>query len=129
MKSRSNTALALSALAAVGGLVSGFAGWWLMLGGSVASTLGASQGGTVLILGSLMFGLGFASFVVAYGFLMQRHWAWASALVVYSVSIVIDVASVALVGASPLDVAVPVALSAAVLWFLLRPQTRATFGR
>ncbi|MEO7118093.1 MAG: hypothetical protein ABIZ34_03890, partial [Candidatus Limnocylindrales bacterium] len=46
--------------------------------------------------------------------------------VVYGASVVITLASVVLVGATPLSLVFPVVIAAGVYWYLLRPSVKAT---
>jgi hypothetical protein len=129
MNNRPTSVLILTGLAVITGVLSFVGGWWLMLGGSVGSTFGAPTGGTVIILGALMFGTGVASVVVGYGLWMRRRWAWSGAFAVFGASVLVDVISVAFTSASPLDLVVSVGIAVAAMWLLLQPKQRALFMR
>ena len=119
----------LAVLAVVGALLSFVAGIILMLSGGLGAAAGAaSQGWTVMVFGSLMFALALVGFALGYGFWTMKRWSWSVALVVYSVGIAMNLASVFLAGASLVSVVVPVAIGAGVIWFLFQPQTRAALG-
>jgi hypothetical protein len=48
---------------------------------------------------------------------------------VYGVSVVVNLASVPLAGASVLSIIAPVAIAAVIFWYLLQPQIKTVFGR
>ena len=127
MKSRSP--MILAALAVTGGILSFVAGWWLMLGGSLESVVGIQSGMTNLLLGAMTFAVGLTSFLVAYGFVRVKAWAWGAAFVVVGVGVALEVASFLLADASPLDAVASIAFAAIFVWFLLKPATKAVFGR
>lgn len=130
MKSRPTPAMILAALALSGGIMSFVSGWWLMLGGTLLSAFGGGPHGMVtIILGALMYGVGLTSFLVGYGFWRIKPWAWGAAFVVAGVGIAVDVSSVLLGGAGPLDVAITTGFAVVIIWYLLQPKTRAVFGR
>ncbi len=129
MKSRPTTAMILAALAVTGGILSFVAGWWLMLGGSLESVVGIQAGVANVILGALTFAVGLTGFVVAYGFWRVKAWAWGAAFVVVTVGVALEVVSVLLADASPLDAVTSMAFAAITVWYLLKPRTKEVFGR
>lgn len=120
---RSSVSL-LAVLAIVGGILEFFGGLVLLFGGGLADAVGSPEGTVAFILGAAMFGLGFTSFVVGYGFWRHHSWAWAGAFVVYGFGLVVNISSVVVAGANPLSVVLPIALAAAVMWYLLQPATK-----
>lgn len=128
MTLRPGSTLLLGGLAFVLGVLSFVGGWFLMLSGTVGSTFGAPTGATVIILGSLMFAVGLASLAVGYGLWRMRHWGWSGAFVVFGVSIFVDLATVVLTAANPLDVVFSIGVGVVAMWFLLQPATRQAYG-
>jgi hypothetical protein len=128
MKARPTTVMILIALALSGGILSMLAGWWLMLGGTLLSVVGADHAVTTLVLGSLSYAVGLTSFLVAYGFWRLKPWAWGAALIVIGVGVAVNAASVVVAGASPLDVVVSMGLGVVTVWYLLQPRARAVFA-
>lgn len=129
MQSRSNGVAGLAALALVSGILSIFAGWWLMLGGTVGSVFGAGVGGAVLIFGALMFSLGVVELAVGYGFWRAKSWAWSAGIAVFGVSILIDFGSVAFAGAEFMSVVLSVVVAAVAIAYLFQPKVRSRFVR
>ncbi len=128
MTLRPGSTLLLGGLAFVLGVLSFVGGWFLMLSGTVGATFGAPTGATVIILGSLMFAVGLASLAVGYGLWRMRHWGWSGAFVVFGVSIFVDLATVVLTAANPLDVVFSIGVGVVAMWFLLQPSTRQAYG-
>jgi hypothetical protein len=129
MQTRSPGIAGLSALAFASGIISIVAGWWLMLGGTIGSAFGVDIGMPVLIAGALMFALGLVELGVGYGFWRTKPWAWTAGLAVFTVSILVDVASVVFAEAAPYSVVVGILIAAVAIWYLLRPKVRMTFAR
>jgi hypothetical protein len=127
MNARPTSIMLLGGLAILGGVLNFLAGWFLMLGGTIGSTFGASIGIPVLIIGTLMFAAGLASLMVGYGLWRGRSWAWPGAMVVFGTNLFIDLCSVLFAGVNPLDLVVSVGISVVAIWFLLQPATRAVF--
>jgi hypothetical protein len=128
MRQPRNRVTLLAVLSLALGLISLYGGAVLMLGGSVAGVLGSTDGVAVMALGATMFALGPASFVLGFGFWGARPWAWSAAFAVLGVSLIVDVASVA-VGASLGTVAVSAALAVAVMLYLRTPEARQALKR
>ena len=119
----------LSLLALIGGILYFTAGFVLMFGGSLGTAAGLSEGWTIMALGSVMFALGLVSFVLGFGFWTMRRWAAPAAVAVYGAGTVMNVLSVVFANASPLSVVLPVAVAAAVIWYVQQPDTRAVLDR
>jgi hypothetical protein len=129
MHTRTTGTMALALLALVSGILSFIAGWWLMLGGTVGAVAGSSLGGTVIIFGSLQFALGLVELFVGYAFWRMVPWAWSGGIVVFGVSIALDLASVPLAGADPMSIVVSVVVAAAAIWYLFQPKVKLAYGR
>jgi hypothetical protein len=96
----------------------------LLMGGTLIGVVGTNAAAGLLIVGALYLGLMVAAYLVGYGFWSQRHWSWAGGLVVYATLIFVSAVMV-LLSANILSVVVPAAGAAVVIWYLLRPRTRA----
>jgi len=78
--------------------------------------LGAMSG---LVGGSLV-AIGIASFVMAWGLIGGRPWAWTLTLVLTIISVIFELAAVNFVG---------LIIDAIVLYYLFRPHVKAFFGK
>jgi Predicted membrane protein (DUF2127) len=128
MQSRSNGIAGVAALALVSGVLSIFAGWWLMLGGTVGSTFGAGIGATVVIFGALMFALGVVELAVGYGLWRAKPWARMAVITVFGASIAIDIGSVLFANADPLSVVLNIAVAVVVIGYVMQPKVRSAFA-
>jgi hypothetical protein len=73
--------------------------------------------------------VGVASLALAFGFWLQRSWAWGLGVAVFGLSIGVDLLGV-LSGVSSLaSVVFLIAISVLVLWYLYQPKTKTAFGR
>jgi hypothetical protein len=119
----------LAALMVTGGILSFFAGWWLMLGGTLESVTGIQAGIPNVILGSLTFAVGLTGFLVAYGFWRVKAWAWGAAFVVVGVGVALELGGVAFADANIFTIVASLAFAAITTWYLLKPATKELFGR
>ena len=78
--------------------------------------LGAMSG----IVAGILVAIGIASFVMAWGLLDGRPWAWTATLVLTIISIIFELASANFVG---------LIIDAIVLYYLFRPHVKAFFGK
>jgi hypothetical protein len=127
MKSR--PPMILAALMVTGGILSFFAGWWLMLGGALESVAGIQAGMPNVILGSLTFAVGLTSFLVAYGFWRVKAWAWGAAFVVVGVGVALELGGVVFADANIFTIVASLAFAGITTWYLLKPATKELFGR
>ena len=127
MKSR--PPMILAALMVTGGILSFFAGWWLMLGGTLESATGVQAGIPNVILGSLTFAVGLTGFLVAYGFWRVKAWAWGAAFVVVGVGVALELGGVAFADANVFTIVASLAFAGITTWYLLKPATKELFGR
>jgi hypothetical protein len=119
----------LSLLALIGGILYFTAGFVLMFGGSLGTAAGVASGWTIMAFGAVMFSLGLVSFVLGFGFWTMRRWAAPAAMAVYGAGTVMNVLSVVFANASPISIILPVAVAAAVIWYVNQPDTRAVLSR
>ncbi len=116
------TALAFTSI--VVGLYSQVTAIALLLGGMVGGVFSADITAIVIAIGALYLGLMGAAYFVGFGFWTQRHWSWAGGIVVFSTVIVSSVA-LALIATNVVAALVPSLCAGAVIWYLLRPATKA----
>jgi uncharacterized membrane protein len=83
-------------------------------------------GGGLLAIGGILIAIGILSFVVAYGLLKGRTWAWTLTVVLSIISIVLNVISIA---AGNIASIVSVIISGIILYYLYRPHVKAYFGK
>jgi hypothetical protein len=83
-------------------------------------------GGGLLAIGGILIAIGILSFVVSYGLLKGRTWAWTLTVVLSIISIVLNVISIA---AGNIASLVSVIISGIILYYLFRPHVKAYFGK
>lgn len=123
MQQRPLNITALSVASVALGLYAMVAGIALLLGGSIGTFAGSDTGIGIMVLGSIMFGVGMTSFFVGYGFWMEHRWSWVGGLLVAGVTVV-SMLAMGLIGASYTSLALPIILGLSMIWYLLRPQIR-----
>lgn len=130
MKDRQLPVVVLTILAAGLGGVMMAAGLALIGVGQLAFLLN-DPGNTVLagIVGVAELVVGVASLVLAFGFWLQRSWAWGLGISIFGLSAVLSlvglVSSVSTLGSAIFLLAV----SLFMLWYLYQPKTRTVLGR
>ncbi len=121
----------LAVLAAIVGafmLIGGLAA--VGLSGSPRVTAGQPAVGTFLaLLGLLTLALGVLYLAFAIGAWRLRPWAWGLGMLVAVIGIVVVVIDIAAGSRDTVRAVIDVAMSAAILYYLTRPQTRQAFGR
>jgi hypothetical protein len=83
-------------------------------------------GGGLLAIGGILIAIGILSFVVSYGLLKGRTWAWTLTVVLSIISIVLNAISIA---AGNIASLVSVIISGIILYYLFRPHVKAYFGK
>jgi len=83
-----------------------------MMGFDFAAYSGAISG--------VMIALGIASFVMAWGLLKGKSWAWTITLIITVISLAFDAVSINVVG---------IIINAIILYYLYRPHVKAYFGK
>jgi hypothetical protein len=96
----------------------------LLLGVSIGAVWSGDGGTGAFLIGLIAFGLAPAAFFVGGGLWLQKHWAWAGAIVMFGAVIVVSLALV-VIGSSLVAAIVPVAAAALAIAFLMRPSTKA----
>jgi len=91
-------------------------------------------GGFMGILGAILIALGIASFIVAWGLLKGKGWAWIITIIIAIISIVIGVIFIAISIAAG-DIVniggniVGLIIDGVIIWYLYRPNVKLYFGR
>jgi hypothetical protein len=83
-------------------------------------------GGGVIVVGAILIGLAIFSFVVAWGLLKGREWAWTATVVLSVISIVFGVIS--LVAGNWLSI-INIIISGIIIYYMYRPHVKAYFGK
>ncbi|MEW6605108.1 MAG: hypothetical protein AB1351_10550 [Thermoproteota archaeon] len=83
-------------------------------------------GGGLAAVGGVMLALAVLSFVVAYGLLKGRSWAWMLTVILAIISIAVNAISIA---TGNLGGIVSVIISGVILYYLYRPHVKAYFGK
>lgn len=84
-------------------------------------------GGGFLAIGGILIAIGAFSFVVAYGLLKGKSWAWILTVVLSIISIVVAVISIVTAGSIPNIISI--IISGIILYYLYRPHVKAYFGK
>ena len=83
-------------------------------------------GGGILAIGGILIAIGILSFVVAYGLLKGRRWAWTLTVILSIISIVLAAISIA---AGSVPSIISIIISGTILYYLYRPHVKAYFGK
>ena len=84
----------------------------MMLGNEFAGLFG--------IMGGVMIALGLISFLIAWGLLKGKSWAWTITLILTIISLVIDISSFNIIG---------MIIEIMILYYLFRPHVKAYLGK
>ena len=98
----------------------GFGVFFTALLGSVGSRIIGSEGAIIGAITGIALALGIASFVMAWGLLKGKSWAWTITLILTIISFISNALSTNIVG---------VILGFAILYYLFRPHVKAYFGK
>lgn len=83
-------------------------------------------GGGAIVIGAVMIGLAIFSFIVAWGLLKGRGWAWTATVVLSVISLVFGVISV--VTGNWFSI-INVIISGIIIYYMYRPHVKAYFGK
>jgi hypothetical protein len=83
-------------------------------------------GGIGIAIGGILVAIAIVSFVVAYGLLKGRGWAWTITVVLSIISIVLNAISIA---AGNIASIISIIISGIILYYLYRPHVKAYFGK
>ena len=85
-------------------------------------------GSIATAIGGMLIAIAVASFIVGYGLLKGKRWAWTVAVVVTIISIIIDVFSIASV-VNIVGGIISIIINGVILYYLYRPHVKAFFGK
>ncbi|HEU4445515.1 MAG TPA: hypothetical protein VFR94_12660 [Nitrososphaeraceae archaeon] len=77
------------------------------------------------MIGGILIAIGIASFIVSYGLLKGKGWAWSVTLILSYIGIVTGIISIA--GGNFLSI-VQVIINIVVIWYLYRSDVKVYFG-
>jgi len=83
-------------------------------------------GGFIGVLGGMLIALGIATFVVAWGLLKGKGWAWIVTIVITIISIVLNIISIV---AGSIEGVVGLIINGVIIYFLYTPNVKSYFGR
>jgi uncharacterized membrane protein (DUF2068 family) len=119
----------IAVLAAIGGVLGILSGLALIgLGGFIAAS-GVTGGALAPIVGLLLLAYGVLALVLAYGFWTLKPWAWTLGIGLQAAGIVINILQFMNDTTQLGSRIISIAISAAIIWYLYRPNVKAAFGR
>ena len=119
----------LAALAAIGGVLDLLGGLLLFgLGGVVAVGASAGVGALVVVVGLALMVVGVLYLALSWGFWTLKPWAWILGAALAIISIVLSVLSF-LSGGGITSLIISIIIPAVILYYLMRPEIQALFGR
>jgi hypothetical protein len=83
----------------------------------------AAIGGAIAVI---LIPIGIVYFVVAYGLLKGRPWAWTLTVIISIITIILNVITIALLGILSI---ISIILEAIILYYLYRPHVKSYFGK
>jgi hypothetical protein len=84
-------------------------------------------GGLGIVFGVVLVAIAIVSFVVAYGLLKGKGWAWTVSIILSIISIVWN--AITLVTAANFGGIISIIISGVILYYLFRPHVKAYFGK
>jgi hypothetical protein len=130
MKDRQLPVIVLTLLAAGLGAATTVAGLALLGVAELGFLQNANRDAVLAgIVGVAQLVVGVATMVLAFGFWLQRSWAWGLGVAVFGLSVVVGLISVAAGVSSLGSVIFLVALALMVVWYLYQPKVKALYGR
>jgi hypothetical protein len=84
-------------------------------------------GGLIIPFGAVLVAIAIVSFVVAYGLLKGKGWAWTLSIILSIISIVWN--AITLVTAANYGGIISIIISGIILYYLFRPHVKAYFGK
>jgi hypothetical protein len=86
-------------------------------------------GGFSIAIGIVLIAIAIVSFVVAYGLLKGKGWAWTVTLILSIISIVFNAISIVATAGANLGGIISIIISAVIIYYLYRPHVKAYFGK
>ncbi len=97
--------------------------------GAPPMALQSLLGGLGIAFGAVLVPLAIVSFIVAYGLLKGKGWAWTVTLILSIISIVFNAISIAATAGANLGGIISIIISAVIIYYLYRPHVKAYFGK
>ena len=94
--------------------------------GAPPMALQSLLGGLGIAFGAILIAIAIVSFVVAYGLLKGRRWAWTVTLILSIISIVWNAITIA---TGNIGGIISIIISAVIIYYLYRPHVKAYFGK
>jgi len=91
-----------------------------MMGSAGMGMMGRDYGAVMGLISSVVVALGAVSFVMAWGLLKGKPWAWTVTLILTIISLIFDLPSVNIIG---------LIIDVVILYYLFRPHVKAYFGK
>jgi uncharacterized membrane protein (UPF0136 family) len=85
-------------------------------------------GSIAVAIGGMLIAIGIVYFIVAYGLLKGKRWAWTVSVVISIISIVLNAISIATTAVNIVAI-VLIIISGVILYYLYRPHVKAYFGK
>lgn len=82
--------------------------------------------GVITAVGGVSVAIGIASFIVAYGLLKGKGWAWTVTVVLAIIAIIFDAASIATGNFGSI---ISIIISGVIIYYVYRPHVKAYFGK
>jgi hypothetical protein len=95
--------------------------------GTPPMALQSLLGGLGIAFGAVLVAIGIVSFIVAYGLLKGRGWAWTATIILSIISIVWNAITIAT--AANFGGIIPIIIDAIIIYYLYRPHVKAYFGK
>jgi hypothetical protein len=95
--------------------------------GTPPMALQSLLGGLGIAFGAVLVGIGIVSFIVAYGLLKGRGWAWTATIILSIISIVWNAITIAT--AANFGGIISIIIDAIIIYYLYRPHVKAYFGK
>ncbi|MDH5462756.1 MAG: hypothetical protein OEY17_07355 [Nitrosopumilus sp.] len=113
----------LAVLEIVSGVIAiGIGIFFSALWGSMGMGMMADFGGSAVmgLISGIIVALGAVSFLMAWGLLKGRPWAWTVTLILTVISLIVDLPSMNIIG---------LVIDIVILYYLFRPHVKAYFGK
>jgi hypothetical protein len=95
--------------------------------GTPPMALQSLLGGLGIAFGAVLVAIGIVSFIVAYGLLKGRRWAWTATIILSIISIVWNAITIAT--AANFGGIISIIIDAIIIYYLYRPHVKAYFGK
>lgn len=135
-KTRPQGITILAILAAIGGVLGVLGSLAILAVGGLVGAVGAAAGvtaglfgGLLFIYGLLLLAISVGDIAIAYGFWMLKPWGYQLGIYVSAASIALSILGVLLWGQGIVGAIISVAISGAIIYYLMTPPVKAAFGQ